>query len=172
MSIVFRGVRSASQLFASGFGAAAQHRFYCSDHSRSPPASVKKGMTSEVEKAKAAAAQDQSSDTIFGKIVRKEIPAKIILEDEHILAFHDVSPQAPTHFLVIPKRRIDMLENATDDDEALLGKLMLGAQKAAKQLGLAKGYRVVVNNGHHGCQSVYHLHLHVMGGRQLMWPPG
>ncbi|KAK0426911.1 hypothetical protein QR680_009964 [Steinernema hermaphroditum] len=168
MSIVFCKIRSTSRLIPVAFGF-ARRRFYCS--SRFPPSSAK-SMASEEEKAKAAAGQDQAGDTIFGKIIRKEIPAKIILEDEHIVAFHDVSPQAPTHFLVIPKRRIDMLENATADDEALLGKLLLGAAKAAKQLGLGKGYRVAINNGPDGCQSVYHLHLHVLGGRQLKWPPG
>ncbi|CAI5438490.1 unnamed protein product [Caenorhabditis angaria] len=129
---------------------------------------------SEVEKAQIAAIQKdvQANDTIFGKIIRKEIPAKIIFEDEEVLAFHDVSPQAPVHFLVIPKRRIDMLENAVDSDSALLGKLMLTASKVAAQLNLADGYRVVVNNGKDGAQSVFHIHLHVLGGRQLQWPPG
>ncbi|UMM12500.1 hypothetical protein L5515_001247 [Caenorhabditis briggsae] len=129
---------------------------------------------SEVDKAQLAAINKdvQANDTIFGKIIRKEIPAKIIFEDEEALAFHDVSPQAPIHFLVIPKRRIDMLENAVDSDAALIGKLMVTAAKFAKELKMADGYRVVVNNGKDGCQSVYHLHLHVMGGRQLQWPPG
>uniref|UniRef100_A0AC34FD60 HIT domain-containing protein n=1 Tax=Panagrolaimus sp. ES5 TaxID=591445 RepID=A0AC34FD60_9BILA len=134
------------------------------------PILVNRTMASEVEKAQTATPGGE--DTIFGKIIRKEIPAKIIFEDEHILAFHDVSPQAPTHFLVIPKKRIDMLENATDEDEAILGKLLLGARKAAKELGLSEGYRVVINNGKHGCQSVHHIHLHILGGRQLGWPPG
>ncbi|KAI6216685.1 HIT domain-containing protein [Aphelenchoides besseyi] len=127
-------------------------------------------MANEVEKAQTA--DPSAEDTIFGKIIRKEIPAKIILEDEHILAFHDVSPQAPVHFLVIPKKPIRMLEKADDGDEAILGKLLLGAKTAAKQLNLSDGYRVVINNGKHGCQSVYHIHLHVLGGRQLAWPPG
>ncbi|EYC04656.1 hypothetical protein Y032_0086g1909 [Ancylostoma ceylanicum] len=123
----------------------------------------------EVEKAQAAV---RENDTIFGKIIRKEIPAKIIFEDEEVLAFHDVSPQAPVHFLVIPKRRVAMLQEAEDTDQALLGKLMLTAAKVARDLGLENGYRVVVNNGRDGCQSVFHLHLHVLGGRQLGWPPG
>ncbi|ETN84589.1 histidine triad domain protein [Necator americanus] len=123
----------------------------------------------EVEKAKAAV---RENDTIFGKIIRREIPAKIIFEDEEVLAFHDVSPQAPVHFLVIPKRRLAMLQEAEDTDQALLGKLMLTAAKVARDLGLENGYRVVVNNGRDGCQSVFHLHLHVLGGRQLGWPPG
>ncbi|KAL6731416.1 hypothetical protein Aduo_002285 [Ancylostoma duodenale] len=123
----------------------------------------------EVEKAQAAV---RENDTIFGKIIRKEIPAKIIFEDEEVLAFHDVSPQAPVHFLVIPKRRVAMLQEAEDSDQALLGKLMLTAAKVARDLGLENGYRVVVNNGRDGCQSVFHLHLHILGGRQLGWPPG
>ncbi|KAE9551907.1 hypothetical protein FO519_004866 [Halicephalobus sp. NKZ332] len=126
-------------------------------------------MADEVNKAQTAV---PTEDTIFGKIIRKEIPANIIYEDEHVLAFHDVSPQAPVHFLVIPKKPINMLQNAASEDEALLGKLLLAARQVAKDQGLAEGYRVVVNNGKHGCQSVYHLHLHVLGGRQLGWPPG
>uniref|UniRef100_A0A914W366 HIT domain-containing protein n=1 Tax=Plectus sambesii TaxID=2011161 RepID=A0A914W366_9BILA len=126
-------------------------------------------MSSEVDKAQNAA---PGGDTIFGKIIRKEIPAKIIFEDDEVLAFHDVQPQAPTHFLVIPKKPIEALDQATDADQALLGKLMLTAAKVAKELGLKDGYRLVVNNGKDGCQSVYHLHVHVLGGRQLSWPPG
>ncbi|EFO21072.2 hypothetical protein LOAG_07417 [Loa loa] len=125
-------------------------------------------MKSEVEKAQTAGPE---SDTIFGKIIRKEIPAKIIMEDDDILAFHDVSPQAPVHFLVIPKKSIAMLQDVKDQDEVVLGKLLVAAAKAASHLGLKDGYRVVINNGKHGCQSVYHLHVHVLGGRQLGWPP-
>ncbi|MFH4977305.1 hypothetical protein AB6A40_004014 [Gnathostoma spinigerum] len=125
-------------------------------------------MESEVEKAQRP---DAGDDTIFGKIIRKEIPAKIIYEDDNVLAFHDVSPQAPIHFLVVPKKRIDMLENVTDQDESILGKLLIAASKVAKMLNLTKGYRVVINNGREGCQSVHHIHLHVLGGRQLGWPP-
>ncbi|KAH7727613.1 CRE-HINT-1 protein [Aphelenchoides avenae] len=127
-------------------------------------------MASEVEKAQAAGPGAQ--DTIFGKIIRKEIPSKIIFEDDNVLAFHDVSPQAPVHFLVVPKKPIDMLQSATDADEAVLGKLLLAAKNVAKTLELKDGYRVVINNGPQGAQSVYHLHLHVLGGRQMGWPPG
>ncbi|KAI6192893.1 HIT domain-containing protein [Aphelenchoides fujianensis] len=127
-------------------------------------------VASEVDKAQTA--NSKPEETIFDKIIRKEIPAKIILEDEHLLAFHDVAPQAPVHFLVIPKKPIRMLEKAEASDEALLGRLLLAAERAAKSLKLADGYRVVINNGKHGCQSVYHLHVHVLGGRQLGWPPG
>eukprot|EP00069_Balaena_mysticetus_P010452 bmy_01190T0 len=111
-------------------------------------------------------------DTIFGKILRKEIPAKIIYEDDQCLAFHDISPQAPTHFLVIPKKHISQIFAAEDDDESLLGYLMIVGKKCAADLGLKKGYRMVVNEGSDGGQSVYHVHLHVLGGWQMNWPPG
>ncbi|KAI1722901.1 HIT domain-containing protein [Ditylenchus destructor] len=126
-------------------------------------------MSDEVSKAQTAT---PGGDTIFAKIVRKEIPAKIIFEDEEVLAFHDVGPQAPVHFLVIPKKPIPGIQDAQIEDQALLGKLMLTAKDVAKQLNLDQGYRIVINNGVQGCQSVHHLHLHVLGGRQLTWPPG
>lgn len=88
------------------------------------------------------------------------------------VAFHDISAQAPTHFLVIPRKPISQLSKATQEDEALLGHLMLVGHKVAAQLGLENGYRVVINNGKDGAQSVYHLHLHFLGGRQMRWPPG
>lgn len=112
-------------------------------------------------------------DTIFGKIIRKEIPAKIVYEDECCLAFHDVAPQAPVHVLVIPKKPIVSLEQLEDEDAPLLGHLWLTIQKVARQLELAEsGYRVVVNCGKDGGQSVDHLHFHILGGRALKWPPG
>jgi len=127
-------------------------------------------MSGEVEKAQTAVS---GGDTIFGKIIRKEIPAKIIFENENVLAFHDVAPQAPVHFLVIPKKFIPSLAEATDDDTPLLGELMSTARKCAADLGLAKsGYRLTINTGKHGAQSVCHLHVHVMGARQMGWPPG
>ncbi|XP_017038631.1 adenosine 5'-monophosphoramidase HINT1 [Drosophila kikkawai] len=126
-------------------------------------------MASEVDKAQTAAA---SEDTIFGKILRKEIPCKFIHEDDKCVAFHDVAPQAPTHFLVIPRKPIAQLSLAEDSDADILGHLMLVGRKVAKDLGLEEGYRVVINNGKHGAQSVYHLHLHFLGGRQMKWPPG
>lgn len=110
--------------------------------------------------------------TIFGKIVRREIPADILYEDEHCLAFRDINPQAPTHVLLIPKREIDMLANAKAEDQALLGHLMLAAGKIARQLGVGDAFRLVVNNGAEAGQSVFHLHLHILGGRALRWPPG
>ena len=113
------------------------------------------------------------AETIFSKIVRGEIPAKIIHDDEHCLAFHDVSPQAPVHVLVIPKRPIESLEQIDASDAALLGHIWTTIPAIARQLGLnEKGYRVVVNCGRDGGQSVDHLHFHILGGRQLRWPPG
>ncbi|XP_023250153.1 histidine triad nucleotide-binding protein 1 [Seriola lalandi dorsalis] len=123
------------------------------------------------ETAKAQIAQP-GGDTIFGKIVRKEIPANLIYEDDKCVAFPDISPQAPTHILVIPKKPIVQLSQAEDDDAALLGHLMIVAKKCAKDAGLSKGYRIVVNDGPDGGQSVYHIHLHVLGGRRMEWPPG
>ena len=113
------------------------------------------------------------AETVFAKIIRKEIPASIVHEDEHCLAFHDVSPQAPTHVLVIPKKEIESLEQLTAEDAALLGHIWVVIPHIARQLGLATdGYRVVVNCGRHGGQSVDHLHYHILGGRPLTWPPG
>ncbi|XP_004518801.1 histidine triad nucleotide-binding protein 1 isoform X2 [Ceratitis capitata] len=126
-------------------------------------------MSSEVAKAQTASA---SEDTIFGKILRKEIPCKFIYEDDKCVAFHDINGQAPKHFLVIPRKPIVQLSKAVEDDKELLGHLMLVGAKVAEELGLEKGYRVVINNGQHGAQSVYHLHLHFLGGRQMQWPPG
>lgn len=111
--------------------------------------------------------------TIFAKIIRKEIPAQILHEDELALAFRDIQPVAPAHFLVIPKKPIVSLAEATPDDAALLGHLMVVAAKVAAAEGLAAtGYRVVTNSGADAGQSVFHLHLHVIGGRPLRWPPG
>ena len=112
------------------------------------------------------------SDTIFGKIIRREIPADIVYEDDLALAFKDVTPQAPTHILVIPKNPIPQLAASTADDQDLLGHLLLTAKKVAEQAGLSNGYRVVINNGSDGGQSVDHLHLHILGDRQMHWPPG
>jgi histidine triad (HIT) family protein len=111
-------------------------------------------------------------DTIFGKIIRKEIPAEIVYEDELSLAFKDINPQAPTHILVVPKKPIPQLDAATQEDRDLLGHLLLTARKVAQQVGLQNGYRVVINNGNDGGQTVYHIHLHILGDRQMQWPPG
>ena len=110
--------------------------------------------------------------TIFQRIIDKEIPAKIVHEDDLCLAFHDVAPQAPTHVLVIPTKALANLAAAADEDQALLGHLLLTAKKVAEQLGLTNGYRTVINCGRDGGQSVDHLHIHLLGGRALHWPPG
>jgi histidine triad (HIT) family protein len=114
----------------------------------------------------------ETKDTIFGKIIRREIPANIVYEDDLALAFTDVNPQAPVHILVIPKKPIVKLADAEPQDQALLGHLLLTVQQVAAAAGLTNGYRVVINNGADGGQSVYHLHLHILGGRPMEWPPG
>lgn len=112
-------------------------------------------------------------DTIFTKIINKQIPAKIAHEDELSLAFYDIKPQAPIHILVIPKKPIPSLEDITAEDQSLIGHLYLVLQKVAREVGIAEsGYRVVINCGRDGGQEVPHLHLHLLGGRQLDWPPG
>jgi diadenosine tetraphosphate (Ap4A) HIT family hydrolase len=128
----------------------------------------------EVSKSHLAAAEKspRSNPTIFSKIIDKSIPAKILYEDDKCLAFHDVSPQAPVHFLVIPKKPIPGISYAEREDEQLLGHLMIVAKDVADTQNLTNGYRIVINNGPDGSQSVYHLHVHVLGGRQLNWPPG
>jgi histidine triad (HIT) family protein len=113
-----------------------------------------------------------TQDTIFGKIIRKEIPADIVYEDDLAIAFRDVQPQAPVHILVIPKKPIPKLADAEAEDSALLGHLLLTVKKVAEQVGLQKGYRIVINTGADGGQTVYHMHLHILGGRQMNWPPG
>jgi histidine triad (HIT) family protein len=113
-----------------------------------------------------------TQDTIFGKIIRKEIPADIVYEDDLALAFKDVSPQAPVHILVIPKKPIPKLADASPEDQALMGHLLIIAKKVAEEAGLTNGYRIVINTGADGGQTVYHLHIHILGGRQMKWPPG
>ena len=111
--------------------------------------------------------------TIFAKIIRGEIPADKVYEDEHVVAFRDIQPQAPTHILVIPRKPLVSVADAGPEDAELLGRLLLSAAQIARDLGLeADGYRLVTNIGRHGGQSVYHLHIHLLGGRQLSWPPG
>jgi histidine triad (HIT) family protein len=112
------------------------------------------------------------ADTIFARIIRGEIPARIVHDDDRCLAFHDVAPQAPVHVLVIPKRPIASLSEVRDTDADLLGHLVVVASQLARTLGLTDGYRLVVNCGRDGGQSVDHLHVHVLGGRGLSWPPG
>lgn len=111
--------------------------------------------------------------TIFEKIIRREIPAKIIYEDDEVIAFHDVNPQAPAHALIVPKRVIPRLAEATAADQELLGRLLLTSGIVAEKLDLLRsGYRVVINSGPDAGESVPHLHVHVLGKRSLAWPPG
>ena len=110
--------------------------------------------------------------TLFTKIIRREIPADIVYEDESCLAFRDINPQAPTHILIIPKKAIPKLTDADEDDQALLGHLLLTANGIARRLGEDHAFRVVVNNGAGAGQSVFHLHLHLLSGRPFRWPPG
>ncbi len=110
--------------------------------------------------------------TLFEKIINREIPADIVYEDELSLAFKDINPQAPVHVLIIPKKPIDKLSDANIEDQALLGHLMLVAGKIAEQLNLDNTFRIIINNGAGAGQSVFHLHLHLMSGRPLSWPPG
>merc|ERR1712002_219271 len=131
--------------------------------------SLVRNMAEEIEKAQTAKPE---GDTIFGKIIRGEIPCEFVHQDEQCVAFKDVSPQAPAHFLVVPKKPIIGLSHASDDDEQLLGHLLIVAKKVAAKEGLEKGYRVVINDGPDGGQSVYHIHVHVLGKRQMNWPPG
>jgi len=112
------------------------------------------------------------SDCLFCKIAGGEIPSKKVYEDDEFFAFHDISPQAPTHVLVIPRRHIASLEDAAADDEALLGRLLLVCQRLARELGIETGYRVVNNCGAPAGQSVFHVHFHLLGGRPMGWPPG
>lgn len=111
--------------------------------------------------------------TIFTKIINKEIPANIVYEDNEVLAFRDISPQAPEHILVIPKKEIPTVNDIEEADAALVGKLFLTAKKIAKELGFdEKGYRLVMNCNEDGGQTVNHIHMHILAGRQLSWPPG
>lgn len=113
------------------------------------------------------------SDDLFLKIIAREIPADIVHEDDEILAFRDIQPQAPVHVLVIPKRRIGTLNDLEAGDAEVVGKMVLVARRIAAEEGLADdGYRLVFNCNEHGGQSVYHIHLHLLGGRQMKWPPG
>ena len=110
--------------------------------------------------------------TLFSKIINKEIPAQIVYEDDLCLAFRDINAQAPTHVLLIPKKEIPRLVDATAEDRALLGHLMITAGKIARDLGVGDAFRLAVNNGADAGQSVFHLHLHILAGRPFKWPPG
>jgi histidine triad (HIT) family protein len=110
--------------------------------------------------------------TLFQKIADHEIPAKLVHEDAVCVAFYDIAPQAPVHVLVVPRKPIPRIAEATAEDQAILGHLLLVAGQVARQLNLAKGFRIVINNGPDGGETVPHLHVHVLGGRALAWPPG
>ncbi|MBD7975879.1 histidine triad nucleotide-binding protein [Serpens gallinarum] len=111
-------------------------------------------------------------ECLFCKIITGEIPARILYEDDQVVAFHDVNPQAPVHFLVIPKRHIATLDDLADNDTTLAGHILLTAQRLAAQQGCSQGFRVVMNCNEHGGQTVSHIHMHVLGQRQMHWPPG
>src|SRR5213075_243865 len=112
-------------------------------------------------------------DTLFDKIIRREIPAEIVYEDDDVLAFRDINPQAPVHVLFIPKKSLATLNELSADNAAVVGKLFLAATGWAKQQGFADdGYRLVMNCNKHGGQTVFHIHLHLLAGRQMTWPPG
>ena len=112
------------------------------------------------------------TDTIFQKIIEREIPADIIYEDELSLVFKDINPVAPTHLLIIPKKKIEKASDAGEEDQELLGHLLLVAGKVARQLNIEDAFRLVINNGADAQQTVFHLHIHLISGRQLTWPPG
>jgi histidine triad (HIT) family protein len=112
------------------------------------------------------------ADTLFSKIIDRQIPADIVYEDELCLAFRDVNPQAPVHILLVPKQPLDMLSNAAAADQALLGHLLLAAGRIARELKIDGAFRLVINNGKEGGQAVFHLHLHILAGRKFRWPPG
>ena len=113
-----------------------------------------------------------SSDCLFCKIAAKQIPAKLVYEDAEVFAFADVNPQAPTHLLVCPRRHFASLHEATPEDQAVLGKMALVAAQLARERKLEKGYRTVINTGSGAGQTVFHLHMHLLGGRSFLWPPG
>lgn len=114
-----------------------------------------------------------ADQTLFEKICAKEIPATLVHEDEHCVAFRDISPQAPVHILIVPRKAVPRVGSAAACDQALLGHLLLTAAEIARREGVAEsGYRLVINNGRDGGEAVPHLHLHLLGGRQLQWPPG
>ena len=113
-----------------------------------------------------------SEKTIFKKIIDREIPADIVYEDDLCLAFNDISPQAPTHVLLIPKKEIPTVNDLTEDDQQLMGHMCLVAAQLARELGADDGYRLVINCGPDAGQEVYHIHIHLLAGRKMKWPPG
>ncbi|XP_057819232.2 14 kDa zinc-binding protein isoform X2 [Cryptomeria japonica] len=144
-------------------------------HARVRLFSSPRALADEEAAAKAAATiADTGAPTIFDKIIRKEIPATIVYEDEKVLAFRDINPQAPVHILLIPKKRdgLTQLSKAEPRHADILGYMLYSAKVVAEKEGISEGYRIVINNGPGGCQSVYHIHLHILGGRQMKWPAG
>ncbi|ETW00781.1 hypothetical protein H310_07318 [Aphanomyces invadans] len=131
-------------------------------------------MATEAERANAAVEPKGYEPTIFDKIIRREIPASVVFENDKVLAFRDIAPQAPVHVIVIPKVRdgLTRIANAEERHKEILGELLYSASVVAKNEQLDEGYRIVINDGPRGLQSVYHLHLHILGGRTLSWPPG
>jgi diadenosine tetraphosphate (Ap4A) HIT family hydrolase len=115
-----------------------------------------------------------AEETIFDKLIRREIPSNVVYEDDCVFAFRDIAPAAPTHILIIPKHKQGLtgLSRAEEHHEAILGKLLVAAAKIAKQEGLEQGYRIVINDGEHAGQTVFHLHVHLLGGKHFSWPPG
>ena len=114
-----------------------------------------------------------AEDCLFCKIIAGDIPSNKVYSDDDLYAFHDINPAAPTHILVIPKKHLSAVNAAGDEDEALLGKLLLAANRIAKQEGLAEeGFRYVINTGEKSGQTIFHLHLHILGGKKMSWPPG
>lgn len=111
-------------------------------------------------------------DCIFCKIIAKEIPSTLIYEDENVVAFHDINPQAPVHFLIIPKEHIESNDDMTEENSPIIGHVFAVAKRLAKENGLTNGYRIVNNCSEDGGQSVNHIHFHVLGGRKMLWPPG
>ena len=110
--------------------------------------------------------------TLFEKIIARQIPADIVFEDDHCLAFRDIAPQAPVHILIVPKKPLERVGAASQADRALLGHLLFSAAEIARLEKLVDGFRIVINNGTNGGETVPHLHVHLLGGRQLAWPPG
>ncbi|XP_069601549.1 adenosine 5'-monophosphoramidase HINT2 isoform X1 [Ranitomeya imitator] len=150
---------------------ALRNSWSCQQRSYSGSDEVQKAQRAAAQEAQRAAAQT-ASPTIFSRILDRTLPADIIYEDDQCLAFRDVAPQAPVHFLVIPKVQIPRISQVAQEDKELLGHLLVTASHLAQKEGLVNGYRIVINDGQQGAQSVYHLHLHVIGGRQMRWPPG
>ena len=135
--------------------------------------SSKRIATAPTEKTKIEKpAVSESEKTIFKKIIDGEIPADIVYQDEHCLAFKDIAPQAPTHLLVIPKKEIRSLDHVTEQDQPLLGHMMMVIQKLTRELNINEGYRILSNCGESAGQTVHHLHFHILAGRELKWPPG